>query len=165
MKKYLVICLLFVVGYASAQLPIASKIKDLGGPVNPGVVIRFNPSLADTLKSGDTLVYKIAFNHSKVSYAYISQLTKLVANDTTVYVRYYQSVDGKTNLQQLKVVGAYSATTNNDTIAKSTTAGRDIDFFRKSLPFDSQYLIIWFKASTKSNFKTILYGSLRINEY
>jgi hypothetical protein len=166
MKKIFILLFSVMLSVAlSAQLPVASKIKNLGAGFTPGTIVSFNSNLADTLKSADTLVYKVAFSHSKIAYAYISELTKLVANDTTVYVRYYQSVDGKTNLQLLKTVGAYNPPTNHDTIAKSTTAGRDIDLYRKGLPCNSQYLIIWFKAATKSNFKTILYGSVRLNEY
>jgi hypothetical protein len=164
MKK--IFSLIFIAVFAVsvfAQLPVKTKIHDGSG--NAGTIMTFNKNLSDTLKSGDTIAYRFLINHSKISYAYISELTKLVANDTTVYVKYFQSVDGSSNLQQLKAVGAASAPTYNDTISKSTTTGRDIDFFRKSLPFGSQYLIIWFKAPVKSGFKTILYGSTRINEY
>ena len=149
-----------------AQLPTGTKTKN-GGSLAIGLICPFNGQLTDTLKSGDTIAYKFLVTHGKVSYAYISELTKLVANDTTVYVKYFQSVDGKTNLQQLKGIGAASPPTYNDTIAKSTTTGRDIDLYRKNpgVPFASQYFIIWFKAPVKSGFKTILYGSARVNEY
>lgn len=164
MKKILILIASLCFSVAiMAQLPVASKIKDLG-TYSVGKIVSFNSSLADTLKSGDTLAYRIAFNHTGVGYPYISQLTKLVANDTTAYVRFYQSVNGSSNLQILKKVGAYAAPTNNDTIAKSTTAGRDIDMFRNSIPFNSQYLIIWIVAPVKSGFKTIIYGSVRLNE-
>ena len=154
-----------------AQLPVnkktdgTSKVKDLGTAVS-GQVVPINPLLKDTLPSGDTLVYKIMITHKLVSYAYISELTKNLAADTLVFVRYYQSVDGKTNLQQLKTASQFNAPTYNDTISATWKAkGRDIDLFRKSVPFNSQYLIIWFKAQTNSGFKDIIYGSARINEY
>jgi hypothetical protein len=166
MKK--IFSLIFLAVFAVsvfAQLPVKTKIHDGSG--NAGTIMTFNKNLSDTLKSGDTIAYRFLINHSKVSYAYISELTKLVANDTTVYVKYFQSVDGSSNLQQLRGIGAASAPTYNDTIAKSTTTGRDIDLYRKNpgVPFSSQYFIIWLKAPVKSGFKTILYGSTRINEY
>ena len=154
-----------------AQLPVnkktdgTSKVKDLG-VANAGQVVPINPLLKDTLPSGDTIVYRILVNHNKVSYAYISELTKNIASDTLVFVRYYQSVDGKTNLQQLRTNTAYTAPTYNDTIfATWKSKGRDIDLFRKGIAFNSQYLIIWVVAKSNTGFKDIIYGSARVNEY
>lgn len=161
MKKIFIILLTFAICLnISAQLPVASKVKNLGSTI-PGKIVPFNLSYTDTLKSADTLFYKVLVNHDVNVYPYISQLTRLVANDTTATLTLWQSVDGVHNWQQLTTgtsPSAYSAT-----IAKSTTTGTEIDFWRSIGWFNSQWFGIRFIAKTKSGFKTIYYGSVRFN--
>jgi heme-degrading monooxygenase HmoA len=160
MKRIFILLLAVICVTVSAQTPVAAKIKTLS-VAKPGQIVSFNAAKADTLKSADTLFYKILINHEGNVTAYISQLTKLVANDTTATVTYWQSVDGSTNWQAVKkgaAQAAYSAT-----IAKSTTTGVDVSFLRDTAYFESQYLGVRYIGKTKSGFKTILYGSIRFN--
>ena len=137
-----------------------------------GTIVAFNAAnattgkYADTLKSGDTLFYYVNIAHTTVGYPYLSVLTKLVANDTTSKVTFWQSVDGSSNWQQIQIdsIGVSSPTTLTPiTLAKSTTKGTDISFWRKAARFESQYLGWREIASVKSGFKTIYWGSVRFN--
>ena len=199
MKKYFLFAALLTLTLGlSAQLPVSTKVKTLGAISDQGIgapsIATFNAAKTDTLKSGDTLFYKVLINHGSVGYPYISQLTKLVANDTTATATFWQSVDGSTNWQQIKYLSQtttlvfdttkyakgttgkfwdlYSAsgtsvnaeTVWSVTVNKSTTTGTNFSFWRQNAKFESQYLGIRFIASTKSGFKTIYYGSVRFEK-
>ena len=142
-----------------AQMPVSSKIKDLG-VVNPGVIVQFNPNLTDTLKTTDTLFYKVAFNHTYVGYPYFTYARKVVSADTTTDVIFYQSVNGKTNWIQLQ--STTTPTNYATTIAKAATGGQ-IDFWSGVIWFQSQYLGVRFIQRAKSTSKIILYGTIRFN--
>ena len=103
MKKIIFISLLFLSVVGLAQLPVSTKIKNLA-TLEAGKISTINAAYADTLKSGDTLFYKVLVNHSYVGYPYISLITRLVANDTTSTLTLWQSVDGTQNWQQITKV-------------------------------------------------------------
>lgn len=174
MKK--LISILFIIGLCVgtyAQLPTkASKIKAVSvaddGRIKP---INYNatstPTYSDTLKSGDTLFYKVLVSHSVIGYPYISWNTKLVAADTTSKIDFWQSVDGVHNWQRLTKDStgiAVPTTWYPILIAKSTTAGVNFSFWQVAARFESQYLGIRVIANVKTGFKTIYYGSIRFNK-
>jgi hypothetical protein len=154
-----------------AQLPVnkktdgTSKVKDLG-TAKPGDVIPFNPNLKDTLPSNDTLFYKVMVSHDIVVFPYESLLLKKVAgSDTSVItVTYWQSVDGKTNWQQVLSTTTPSAFSYSWTKALQKTGGVDIDGWRSVVWFRSQYFGARYISSTVSGYKGIYYGSFRFDK-
>ena len=170
MKNIYLILILFAGMFGvSAQTPVATKIKTLPA-LNDGngLTIPINVSYSDTVKSGDTLFYKVLVGHNYVIYPYISILTKSLTStkDTTTLLSLWQSVDGVHNWQRLyrdsvSVMVPYYGLT----LAKSTTTGTELDFWRYKLLFQSTYLGIRLIGKTKSGFTGIYYGSVRVNRY
>ena len=177
MKKILILLSLvaFISFTINAQLPtVAKKIKtyipiqDNGGiqPLNATYSSGVLSSYPDTLKSGDTLFYKLPIKHARVGFPYLSLNTKLVANDTTSKIDFWQSVDGVNNWQRIykDSTGIAVPTIWYPTlIAKSTTKGTVLSFWQVAARFESQYLGVRIIANVKSGFKTIYYGSYRFN--
>ena len=169
MKK--LFSLLFLASFvltAFTQVPvITSKVKTLGTLQTNGLTVAINPLLADTLKSGDTLFYKINTFHSATSYPYLSLIEKKAgSNDTTALLTFWQSVDGTHNWQQ--VLNTATPTAWNTTLAKATAI--DLDFWRSIGWFQSTYLGVRIisngpAAPTAKNtyYKNIYYGSIRLN--
>lgn len=151
-----------------AQVPkVTTKVKTLGA-INPGVILPINSSLTDTLKSTDTLFYKVQINHSDVGYPYISLLLKggIAGTDTaTVTVTFWQSVDGKTNWTQVLNTTSPTAWATSLTKAVQKAGGMDIDFWRSIAWFRSQFLGIRLICGTSASEKAIYYGSVRFDKY
>ena len=164
MKKIItLLALMLLTVVMFAQVPkITKKIKTLDRVSENGLTIAINPVKADTLKSGDTLFYKIPVNHTRIGYPYISMLQKLVAADTVAVLTFWQSVDGTNNWQQVLYGSSPSAW--SITMAKGNT-GTDVSFWRSIGWFESSYLGMRFIAKPKSNFKKIFYGSIRYEAY
>lgn len=161
MKKLLLLLSSIVLNLSLfAQMPVASKIKNLG-VYNPGTIVQFNANFADTLKSADTLFYKVAFNHDFVGYPYLTYAKTIVAADTTADVVMYQSVNGSTNWIQIQ--SGSSPSNYSTTIAKAATGG-DIDFWKTTIWFSSQYLGIRLIQRTKTSSKAVIYGTVRFNK-
>ena len=157
-----------------AQMPvITSKIKNLGVS-SPGVIVQINPSLADTFGYGDTLFYKVAFNHDAAGFPYISLLhKKLGTRDTTATISYYQSVNG-VNWQPLKkgkALSTYTTSIDTTSISNATYSSnnRDISFLRDTCYYESQYVGIRIivngpsTGSKKTYYRPRYYGSIRLN--
>ncbi len=166
MKKILVSLLLLISVTAFCQLPkIATKVKNLGA-ITAGVIQPINAAYADTLKSADTVFYKLVVNHSRVVFPYVSLNVKATAGaDTSVItVTFWQSVDGT---RWSQVLNTASPTPWATTISKANQkAGNvDIDFWRSIGWFQSQYLGIRLIATSVSGYKGIYFGSVRVNEY
>ncbi len=142
MKK--IISIIFIASFALtmfAQLPvITTKVKTLPA-IKEGQICPINTALQDTMKTGDTIFYKIQVNHSEIGYPYLSLLLKRVAGaDTaTVTATFWQSVDGTHNWQQIKYlsqvttvlmdttkywrhIGAYGVFTGTGTSVNTETA-------------------------------------------
>ncbi len=167
MKKLISIIFLtaFVIS-TFAQLPVASKVKTLGTVQANGITVAINPSLSDTLKSNDTLFYKIPVSHSNIGYPYISQLYKRAAGaDTSVVtITFWQSVDGIHNWVPIKAGSSPSAFSVSLTKAVQLAGKIEIDFWQNIVWFQSSYLGIRYVATTVSGFKGIYYGSVRFNQ-
>ena len=94
---------------AFAQVPTGTgKTKTLGTLQANGMTLAINPYKADTLKSGDTIFYKIPIYHSSVGVPYISLNTTGVSSDTTSTLTFWQSVNGKDNWQQINTMSKSS---------------------------------------------------------
>ena len=166
MKRLLLfVGMLLIVATTFAQLPklnLTKKLKTLSTVSANGLTVAINPVKADTVKSGDTLFYKVPINHSFKGYPYISLLQKLVTADTVATLTFWQSVDGANNWQQ--VLNTASPTAWAITLAKGNT-GTDISFWRSIGWFESNWLGIRIIAKPKSNHKKIFYGSIRFDNY
>lgn len=155
----------------SAQLPIAKKIKTLGTIAEKPsgtapTILKFNTLYTDTLKSGDTLFYKVPIVHSTLGYPSVVFSNKLVTagKDTVSTLTFWQSYDGSKWVQCNTVSNAYSLSAYSATVPKSTTTINEYSFWSNNIKFEGQYLGIRFIAKTRSLFKTIPYGSIRFNK-
>jgi hypothetical protein len=163
MKNILILGFLILSINLMAQVPgVTKKVKTLSPSLASGLIANINNSLADTLKSGDTLFYKVVVTHDRVGFPYLSILKKVVATDTTADVTFWQSVDGTHNWLQVK--NTTSPTAWSTTLAKSTLA-TEYDFWQNVAWFRSQYLGIRFIQRVKSGSKVIVYGSVRYDNY
>jgi hypothetical protein len=171
MKRLVSLLIFMFIGVGLfGQLPkIASKVKTLGTisekPVGTApTIIKFNALLTDTLKSTDTLFYKIPIIHSTVGYPYVTIRPKLIANDATATVTFWQSFDGVRWTQCNSVSNAYVLTAFTATVPVSTTLINEYSFWASNIKFDSQWFGMRFIAATNAGFKTLYYGSIRFNK-
>jgi len=125
MKKIFILGFLFVSLGLMAQLPVSTKVKTLSPALVPGGITTLNSSKYDTLKTGDTLFYKVLINHDEIGYPYLSLLLKRVAGaDTaTVTATFWQSVDGSTNWQQVKYLSKVTTFLFDTTKFAGSTTG------------------------------------------
>lgn len=140
---------------------IASKVHT-SRQLNQGDYVTFNTSYADTLKSGDTLSYVFPVTHINCLWPYMTQKFRLVANDATVTVKFYQSMDGITYYQVL-AGGTPSAYTK--TVATTSGSSVQYSFIQDTAQFESRYLKVMYFAAVNSGFKTIPYGTVKLNLY
>ena len=162
-KLFSILFLAAFVASTFAQLPLSTKVKSIGPVSENGLTIAINTSLADTLKGGDTLFYKVITNHAFAVYPYLSLIEKQAGTrDTTALLTFWQSVDGSHNWVQ--VLNTTSPTAWSTTLAKATKT--DVDFWRSVGWFSSTYLGIRLisTGSSSSTYKNIYYGSIRINK-
>jgi hypothetical protein len=173
MKRLITILMMFdmILFSVSAQLPIAKKIKTLGAIAEKpsGVmptILKFNTAYSDTLKSGDTLFYKVPIIHSTLGYPVVVFSPKLIqaGKDTISTLTFWQSYDGVKWVQCNAVSNAYSPSAYSATVPKSTTTINEYSFWTNNIKFEGQYLGIRFIAKTRSLFKTCYYGSIRYNK-
>ena len=152
MKKFIFL-LAFIGLFVSSQAQVASKVHSLG-TIAAGNEIKFNIAKLDTLKSNDTLSYTVRitkFNEVNLS----QQISfKLVAADTAVTIKYYQSYDGIVWVTMKD--SSESAYTN--AIAKTSALTVDYHGINDQCIFDAKYLKVMFVGKTKAGFKTIPYG-------
>ncbi len=155
-------------GTVIAQAPVAAKVKTctlINANSSLPTFATFNKLLTDTLKSADTLFYKVPVIHTGIGWFYVTLKSKLVASDTTSTVSFWQSYDGSTWFAVNAISSTYTASAYTATVAKSTTANTEFSFWQNNVRFDSQYLGIRFIAKTKSSFKTLYSGTIRyLNE-
>lgn len=137
---------------------IASKVKDLGA-INQGGFVEVNPFLKDTLKSGDTISYKVRISHANDVNLYQVQKFKKIAADTSVAVSFWQSMDG-TNWYAVQAGSSPSAYTKTVTATNNynTEYIGEID----QVYFVSRYYKVMFIAKAKTGFKSIPYGSIAV---
>lgn len=155
MKRILFILSICLVAFAS-QAQLASKIRTLK-VVNQGEYVSFNTKYTDTLKSNDTLAYVINITHVNDINFVLDQRSKVVANDTTVTIKFFESIDG-VNYYATQAGASPSAYTKTFAKGASNTlydSNYDVCWF------NSRYLKIMFISSTKSGFKKCMYGYLK----
>ena len=168
MKKIFNILVFSLIAFTiSAQAPIASKCRTQTGGfyqsyIPIGTEKPFNLTFADTLKSGDTLFYVFPFSNggSSRDFTVISdfQKFKLVSADSAVTITFWKSQDG-VKWDTLKA-GATTPTAYTKSVAKTGTTTY-IDYnglVDNSFYYDGNYFAIRYRASIKTNFKTIPYG-------
>jgi hypothetical protein len=175
MKNIFLIATLICFAFSTfAQLPtVSSKIKT-GYSVKQGNFITLNPTLSDTLASGDTLFYVVSIEHTNMVYPFIvEQWKKTSTADTIVIATYWQSINGfttaaqatsnsniATSWKQLNYgtsPGAYSRTV---TVTSAST--NEIDFWQNIIWFQGRYLGIRYIARAKSGFKYIPQNIIKI---
>jgi hypothetical protein len=164
-RLFSILFLVALVATTFAQLPTTAKVKVLNTVQPNGMTTAINPSYADTLKSADTLFYKIPINHGLVGFPYISQLFRKTAGaDTSVItVTFWQSVDGVHNWVPVKAGASPSAYSVSLTKAIQKVGQIEIDFWQNIVWFQSSYLGVRYVATTVSGFKGVYYGSIRFN--
>lgn len=167
-KLFSIIALISIVLFASAQLPISTKIKNVG-LVKQGEYISYDKNYTDTLKSGDTLFYKFEVTHTNEIVPYVVQNWKLVSADTTVTVTFWQSMDGVTTASRswLQIYNTTTLPVTTSAYSKTVTATSantaNYNFSQDMAFLGSRYLGIRYIAKTKTNFKSIPYGTVKVN--
>lgn len=188
MKKLIILSLLAITCVAQAQLPTSAKIKRWTSAdarktsIQGGDYSFYNASYLDTLKSGDTLFVIFPLFYPTKSTKYGTDLDVPYSNDlkpyltfywkktgtvdTSVIVKYYQSIDGlaaNSSWIQLKKGKLQSVYSNTDAV--TTAKVTEYDFNRDSLYFASRYLGIQMIAKTKTGFKYAPKITLKNNAY
>jgi hypothetical protein len=138
-----------------AQLP--SKIHTV--KVSAGTYVALPLASADTLISGDTIAYVFQIEHSTNVDLSFDVRNKIVANDTSVAVTFWESLDGITYYAVLagSTPSAYTKTIAKGAGNTSWVCASDYCWF------GMRYLKVMFIAKPKTGFKKIFYGYLKTN--
>ena len=158
MKNLFLFITLIAISFASLG-QVASKIRTLQ-TVEAGHFAKLNPSKFDTLKSNDTLAYVIPVTHANLVLPLVQQKFKLVAGDTTVTVKFFESID---NITYYAVVAGASPSAYTKTVTATNNYSAEYNGNVDLEYFDAIYLKIMYISKTKSTLKTIPYGYIKFN--
>ena len=154
--KNFILSVLFIAFAFTVNAQLASKVRTLK-VINQGEFVSYNSTLKDTLKSNDTLAYVLPITHiANVSFE-LELRSKIVANDTTVTVKFFESIDG---VNYYSTVAGSSPSAYTKTFAKGASdviyvSASDICWFK------GRYLKIMFIGATKTGLKKCLYGNIK----
>jgi hypothetical protein len=159
MKK-LFCLLMFALLTFTLQAQVAAKVHT-SKVVNQGEFVSFGMALHDTLKSADTVSYVFPVTHINSVGFIIDQRMKLVANDTTIAMTTWESIDGITyyaiNYGAVGTSSAYGKTLAKGIVSVEYNGDSDYAWF------SGRYLKLMYIAKTKSGFKKILSGYVKFN--
>ena len=161
MKKLFSLFMLICFASAMTFGQVASKVHT-SNVVTQGEFISFNLAKTDTLKSNDTLSYVFPVRHTNSVNIIVDMRNKLVANDTSIAVTFYSSMDGITYVPvNYGAVG--TSTAYSKAIAKSAATYVEWNGASDAAWFEGRYIKVMFISKTKTGFKKILYGTVKIN--
>lgn len=159
MKKLVFLLSFLVVGMIAIAQTTTTRTLGL---VDQGNAKTYNSTLADTLKSQNTLNFVFKVNHVNDVNIAIAQTQTVVANDTTVAMTLYESMDG---IKWFKIQYSNSGTQTDlptYTLAKGTA---NVSYFpeMKEATLRMRYLKIAYVALNKTGFKKLISGEVKFN--
>jgi hypothetical protein len=148
-----------------AAFAIQAQTTKTLAPMTSGAYQGFNSvttAFVDTIKSGETYNYVVQVKHAEQVALAIQQIGKVVAADTTVILTIYESMDG-VNWTVLQ----YNNSGSQGNLAALTLAkgalNQAITPDVSGCYLRGRFLKLTYVAPTKTGFKKILYGYIKIN--
>ena len=157
MKNLLLSIILVLVSFVSFGQATTETLTEMKN----GHFRTFNSTYADTLTSADTLnIVVLTKNYDGLNFA-VDQRQTAVANDTTVTVTFYESMDGVTWHRVQKSNSGAQANLDSTVLAKGSDPVSITPEVSEG-KIRMRYLKIEYVSPTQAGFKKVIYGTLKV---